>query len=253
LKRDAIQHPFLTDLHSWASSVRHYQFADMGVRALNFGPSDGKEPASDPNITERAALNHNNLYMMYRTALKRFGESFDSLVIKSLRAFRYNVTNIGIGYLDPSELVAQVPVPVSYIFVQESNLKGPTRQLEMSAGMLRALNIAVQLNFWVRSQEPVCMLVDDIGEGLDFDRSTRVIRHLVSQVRHSGIQLIMTTNDRFIVNSAPLDDIAILQREGNKVRLINRESAPDEFERFSKLGLNNFDLFARGPFRSAKQ
>jgi hypothetical protein len=118
--------------------------------------------------------------------------------------------------------------------------------------MFRALNLAIQLNYWVLAGKKVCMLIDDIGEGLDFDRSTRLIRHLVASTRKHDSQLIMTTNDRFAINGIKLEYLGVLERRGTSVRIINDSVAPEAFSRFSKVGLNNFDFFARHLYKTGK-
>jgi hypothetical protein len=136
--------------------------------------------------------------------------------------------------------------------VKEKDLKCNTRQMEMSSGMFRALNLAIQLNYWSLTGTQVCMLVDDIGEGLDFERATRLIQHLVKAAQRNNFQLIMTSNDRFVMNSVSLDQMAIIDRRKSVVRIINKASTPKVFERFREIGLNNFDFFARDLYKPGK-
>jgi hypothetical protein len=51
---------------------------------------------------------------------------------------------------------------------------------------------------------PATILIDDIGEGLDFDRSSRLIKLLIEIAeKNENIRLIMSTNDRFVMNAVP--------------------------------------------------
>jgi ABC-type lipoprotein export system ATPase subunit len=50
-----------------------------------------------------------------------------------------------------------------------------------------------------------CVLIDDIGEGLDYERSSNLIKLLLKKMKKESIQLIMSTNDRFVMNNIPYD------------------------------------------------
>jgi hypothetical protein len=69
----------------------------------------------------------------------------------------------------------------------------------------------------------------------------------------SPMQLIMTTNDRFVMNSVPLDAWSVLVREGHKVRVLNYSNSRELFDEFKSTGLSNFSFlemdFAHGPQR----
>ena len=71
-------------------------------------------------------------------------------------------------------------------------------------GMFRALSIIVQVNYSVLADTPSCILIDDIGEGLDFERSCDLIDVLISKAKNSSVQLLMATNDRFVNESSTL-------------------------------------------------
>ena len=58
-----------------------------------------------------------------------------------------------------------------FLYVQEDGLKSVTEQLEISQGMFRALSLFIQINYAILSDQPSCIIIDDIGEGLDFQRS----------------------------------------------------------------------------------
>ena len=56
----------------------------------------------------------------------------------------------------------------------------------------------------VRHQHSAIAL-DDIGEGLDFDRASRLVALLIQKAKRFNFQLIMTTNDSFIMNGVPIE------------------------------------------------
>jgi hypothetical protein len=84
--------------------------------------------------------------------------------------------------------------------------------------------------------------VDDIGEGLDFERSCLLIDLLRQKAKNSVVQLVMATNDRFVMNKVPLEEWSVLQRTGPLVKVRNYANSKEVFERFKVTGLSNFDL-----------
>lgn len=116
----------------------------------------------------------------------------------------------------------------------------------MSQGMFRALSVLIQINYGLLANLSVCVLIDDIGEGLDFERSSSLVKVLIEKARKSSIQLIMTTNDRFIMNGVPLEYWILLERRGSKCINYNVRNSKKMFDSFESTGLNNFDLFSSG-------
>ena len=112
----------------------------------------------------------------------------------------------------------------------------------MSQGMFRAFSIIAQVNYSQLASRATCILIDDIGEGLDFDRSSRLIEVLREKSQSSDFQLIMTTNDRFVMNHVPLDEWSVLQRTGAEVKVKNVHNSREQFEEFKFIGMSNFSL-----------
>jgi Fe-S cluster assembly ATPase SufC len=91
----------------------------------------------------------------------------------------------------------------------------------MSQGMFRALSVIVQVNYAHMAKIPSCILIDDIGEGLDYDRSSSLIKLLINKVEDAHVQLIMSTNDRFVMNNIQLKYWSVIYRDGNVSKMIN--------------------------------
>ena len=92
-------------------------------------------------------------------------------------------------------------------------------------------------------------MIDDIGEGLDFERSSSLIRLLIKKASSSKFQLIMTTNDRFVMNNMPIKYWTILDRVGSECLVYNYRNSRKLFNEFELTGLNNFDLFSSNLFK----
>ena len=60
----------------------------------------------------------------------------------------------------------------------------------------------------------------------------------------NDIQLIVTSNDNFLMNAIDLNNWIILQRIGNRVKTYSQTTHPEMFIKFRKMGLNNFDILS---------
>jgi len=160
----------------------------------------------------------------------------------------YDIQDVGVDILDGITIQSPIQIPnlPSGLFVQESDLQMRTQQHEMSDGMFRALSVLVQINYALLSHQATCLLIDDIGEGLDFNRSSALVKRLVEKAKGSSIQLIMATNDRFIMNAVPLEYWIVLVRKSGYVKNLNYMNSKEMFDGFEITGLNNFDFFSSG-------
>ena len=248
-RRDAIQHAFLEPLHAWGSSVRHYHFGtSLGKESLAVivGPRALPPDERDPN----AAI------ALFRVADKEFGEPFQKAIIRDLESVGYSIERIGLGPLVSARIVTNAPGEVVGLYVKEKTLPGITDQASISQGMFRALALFIHVNFCQFKKSATCLLIDDIGEGLDFERSCLLIDALREKTKDDLIQLVLTTNDRFVMNRVPLEEWSVLQRTGGSVSVRNYENSKAIFEEFKFTGLSNFSFLEmdvlNGPLGAGK-
>ncbi|NET71851.1 MAG: ATP-binding protein [Sphaerospermopsis sp. SIO1G2] len=235
-RRDSIQHPFFDDIYNWANSLNYYQFAtDLGKDRVAFADSK----SINSKNTEQAIE-------IFNSGKEKFRENFIEAIKIDMASVGYNISEIGIKIpYDVVFLTDQKLIPnYQYLYVQESNLKDKTEQAIMSQGMFRALSLIIQVNYSLLAKKPSCILIDDIGEGLDFERSSAMIKLLINKAESGLIQLIMTTNDRFIMNGVPLEYWSVIERRAGLAKLHNIHNSKDIFDDFKFTGLNNFDFFA---------
>lgn len=232
-KRDQLQHPFLEDLHQWARYLRYYPFGTtMGRDVVAFFHENGKQP--DPsNAAEVVGLFHK--------ASRKFPK-FEQGVIEDMHAIGYDLESIDVVPLENVLVQQSVPIAPQGLSVKEREVNPRVQQVAISQGMFRALSIVIHLRYAEAIDRASCILIDDIGEGLDFDRSARLIQLLMERAEREKVQLIMSTNDRFVMNAVPLESWAVLSRRGSTCSVFNFENARDRFEEFKLTGLNNFDL-----------
>ncbi|HWY88665.1 MAG TPA: hypothetical protein VNX28_18270 [Gemmataceae bacterium] len=245
VRMDTIQHRFLEPLRDWGSGVRHYAFGEaMGRATLALMVKNG--PAPDP-------ADVNAVIALFRKGMQDHPNTFADAIKRDMNGIGYQIEDIGV--MAPTDLTVQVssPIPVApvILFVKENDLPGVTQQLQISQGMFRALSIIIHVNYAVIASKPTCLIIDDIGEGLDYERSCSLIELLGHRVRDTEVQLLMSTNDRFVMNNIPLEEWSVLVREGNKVHVRNYLNSKELFDEFKSTGLSNFSFlemdFVNGP------
>lgn len=241
IKRDMVQHPFLEPLHVWARSVRRYQFgSDLGQRNVFTMSPTGFEKTS-AEATFMPSTNPERVIQLYLAGFQSFGEKFDETILNDFKKIGYDCEEVGARPFEELKVPNAIPV---MLFVKERDLPGQTRQFEMSMGMYRSLALLINLNYSIMTKQTSCVLIDDIGEGLDFERSMALIKLIIDKCRQHKFQLFMTTNDRFVMNDVDLKYWHIIEREANVVRMLNYRNSTKAFKEFKFMGLNNFDFFA---------
>jgi AAA15 family ATPase/GTPase len=235
LKQDAIQHSYLQKLLDWAIGLRNYAF----------GSSLGRETwlPLGVNIDQQVnPRNQRHVSGLFLKGKQEFGDEFVQNIIESMNNIGYTLTKIDIDSKAMSS--TNFEQQVQLIYVVEGDRDAFLFQNEMSQGMFRALSLLIQIAYNTLKRLPTTILIDDIGEGLDFDRSTRLIELLIQLAEESNIQLIMSTNDRYVMNKVPLKYWQIIQRSGGECNVFNYQNNKAKFEEFKCMGLNNFDFLA---------
>ncbi len=250
VRRDEIQHPFFEHIHRWGSSACFYEFGS------DFGKSNLTMPTP---TTENATLNMSDLAdnaaNVFHATFERFGEQYKKILLSDLDELGYACDDVLTTPINVAGGIAGGLTPHA-LAIKETNLNVPTLQHEMSQGMYRALAILIQFNaniLWTQSlmvgRQPnpgdsPMIIIDDIGEGLDYSRSKNLISVLVRKSEENHVQLILTSNDRFIMNDVPLPYWTVLHRTAGTIKAFNFENSKNAFEEFSFMGLSNFDFFS---------
>jgi hypothetical protein len=232
---DLIQHSFLAPLNAWALAVRHYSFGSTLGKDRLAVLMKGAPEANDRDAQSVVAI--------FRKAVKEFGSRFVDALIDDMGKLDYPLTKVEVAAPETVKLVGPGEPELVSVVVQEKGMVGLFDQNEMSDGMFGALSLLIQVNYSQLARRANCILIDDIGEGLDFERSSRLIEILRLKAQQSAFQLIMTTNDQFVMNRVPLEEWSVLQRQGGHVHVKNYQNSRKEFEHFKFVGLSNFALF----------
>ena len=239
-RRDSIQHGFLEPLGQWGEGGRSYAFGQqMGQGSVMLFAQNG--PAPDPRDV-------NTIVGLFRKGAKEFGERFEREICDGMNAIGYSIKQVGVMPSSDFSIVTIMPMvggPIepSVLFVLEEDVPCPVQQHEMSQGMFRALSTIILIAYAAIVKRPSCVLIDDLGEGLDFERSCKLIDLMRQRAGQCDLQLIVSTNDKFIMNQVPLDEWSVVKRQGSHVTIRNHENSREEFERFKFVGMSNFSFF----------
>jgi len=243
-KRDRLQHPFIEIIHGWAISLRRFDFSGELGKSRYALKSAFEVKEIDFSIT------NNSLVPVISVANKEF-PGFRERVLQDMNEIGYALEDFGIIHF--SERYSNADQDRYAVYNTETGLEKQVTQRDMSQGMFRAFSVLVQVNYYILCGHKGFVIIDDIGEGLDFTRATKLVQLLIIRGKAAGIQLIMSTNDSFIMNAVDIENWAVLMREGNKISLYNYENSREIFEDFKFTGLNNFDFYASEFFKSGFQ
>jgi AAA15 family ATPase/GTPase len=240
-RRDTIQHPFLEDIYQWANALRFYEF--------------GTKLGRDTIIPQIVDLKKNNVVFkndqsvipIFLLGKQEFGDQFTTLIVEDMKKIDYDISTIETktpSFGSDFSSIDALGGLGQYLYVKEKKLNAYTEQFEMSQGMFRVLSLFIQIDYYLLAEKPSCILIDDIGEGLDYQRSSAIIKVLIEKAKTGLVQLIMTTNDENIMNGVPLEYWSVIERQPGVAKLHNYSNSPEQFEQFKYIGLNNFDFFA---------
>lgn len=241
-RRDTKQHPFFEDLHVWATRVNYSEFTIKDQNTVTIIDKNIKPDASNLNSIQPSP------HLLVKFGKENHGRNLMSPVISDMKKIGYEISDFGlmpsIGVESP---IGNPNIP-QLIYVKEVDIDKKLSQNEISSGMFRALLTLIQLHVIRLEKKPSCVLIDDIGEGLDFDRASKLISIIISQAEEGYSQLLLTTNDRFVMNNVPLEYWCVLEREKGKVKSYTPRNSPETFKDFEEYGFNNFDFFSKGLF-----
>lgn len=223
---------YFQELINWGCSLRRLRFSDE-IEKNKYIETLEVLKDEDSRVDDLGVI-----IPVFYWGQKLYGQTFVGEILECMNELGYDLTDIEIkknrqGYC---------------INVEESG-RYKVSQQEMSQGMFRAFAFFSLLIFAKRRDLSICILIDDIGEGLDHERSKSLINMVIRKVYNTQIQYFMSTNDRYVMNMVHLKYWSIIERIGSKAVFYNIENSQKNFEDFKYTGLNNFDFFTTDFYR----
>ncbi len=228
VRRDTKEYSFFENFIKWSENFNGYNFT-------NVKPNNISVPI-DPNQTEFFDDLGATPYILKKMLLNK--EDIDQIK-EYLSLIDYPIDSINVKSIMQSNLSTEVLLTT----IKEKDLNCEIDQTQMSQGMFRAIALVIIIQQLIKLDKSCTIIIDDIGEGLDYQRSKKIIKLLVSKIKNTNIQLIVTSNHRFMINSVDLKYLNILDRIGQTVKSYNYKNSKKLFDDFRYTGLNNFDLF----------
>lgn len=218
VRRDIIQYPYFEKIITWAENVYGQRFneieADRGNKTNSF----------------LSPIHKDDLFTMVKSlpseSIQRIIEQAQNLDyhLEAIKTFK--------------------PERFKIVLFKEKGIKEPLFISSLSKGMCRAISLLIQMEYLSAQGKPSLWLIDDLGEGLDYDRTVKLGKLLFDFCHERGIQLLASSNDTFLMDIVDLQYWNILERKGEKVMPVNTTNSPDLFEDFKFTGLSNFDFFS---------
>lgn len=219
VRRDTIQYPYFEKIVAWAKNVYGQRFNEIDA---------DRESQTNSFLSP---VHKDDLYTM----VKALSEKSIKNVIEQAQKLDYQLEMI-----QTLDLLKSVKI----VIFKEKDVNDGLLISSLSKGMCRAVSLLIQMEYLSTQNQPSLWLIDDLGEGLDYDRTVKLGKLLFDYCRERGIQLLASSNDTFLMDIVDLQYWNILERKGEKVMPVNASNNPELFENFKFTGLSNFDFFS---------
>ena len=217
VRRDTKQYPEIEEIIQWAEHTSIFVFSNITTSPNSLSPYViSKEPLL-PVMFSSISVDQQEMLKAYMQEL-----GYDVREIKDY----------------------EMPSGAKSLHIYEGGIKVTLRPFDLSNGMFRVLCVLLYMIYSSTLSDARCLVIDDMGEGLDYMRSTKLGRIMFDYCAKNRIQLIVTSNDSFLMDSVDLQHWNILQRKGNHVYSINDYNSPKLFEKFRRTGLSSFDILS---------
>lgn len=217
VRRDTKAYPYLENIINWAENSRGFRFGSL--------------------TPQNAFIRENESLLMQSdndSLLSFYLENIDKqIVIQELQQIDFPII----------DLLTTEDTKYPKIIIQEKDT-GFYDYSYLSQGMFRALFLIILFEYFIKNETPTTIVIDDLCEGLDYNRATKLGRLIFEKSKNSNVQLIATSNDDFLMDVVDLKYWNVLQRNGYVVTAINNQTHEALFKKFKFTGLSNFDFFA---------
>lgn len=217
VRRDTKKYPEFEEIIQWAEYTFVFIFSNITNSPNSLSPYG---ISNEPKIT-----------VMY----EKISEKQKQSLLTAMQSLDYPIDSI-------KESKTETGGKMLYIY--ESGINIPLTPFDLSNGMFRVFCTLLYMAYCSTLTNARCLIIDDMGEGLDYKRSEKLGKILFDYCYLNDIQLIVTSNDSFLMNVVDLDYLTILQRNGNCVYSLNSVTDHELFKKFARTGLNNFDMLS---------
>ena len=219
VRRDTVEYPYLEDIVNWAAGVHNFLFGHIHA---NFLFDNSK------NVRNATSLEDTSII------LKDFNSEQIQSVINDFNSLGYQISNL--------QIIEKNKNPILY--VTDHDIRTDIAQKFLSQGMYRALALIVFCHHLINTGSASTITIDDLCEGLDYIRATSLGKLLFNLFDKSNMQLIVSSNDSFLMEVVDIKYWNVLKRYKNTVSVLNYKNCKDTFDDFKFTGLSKFDFFS---------
>lgn len=217
IRRDKEEYPEIEQLMVWADGITCVSCSNINPFTILGAPVNFINPYSFSELVE---------------ALSEEGKKH---VLDNACALGYQIADIS---------VFKANADLNFVQVEERDVKKRLVDISLSSGMLRTLYILCFLERVKFAEHSTLLLIDDLGEGLDYQRATQLGKMVFDYCCNSNVQLVASSNDAFLMDVIDIAKWQILHRNGSCVTTVNQSRNGDMFQSFRMTGLSNFDFFS---------
>lgn len=217
VRRDKAAYPDVEALMEWAEGVIFISCSNINPFTLLLG-------SASTIINPRP----------FSSLIDMLSKRDKSEVIKTARRLGYDIQDLS---------TVKAGNDMKIVAVRERYVREDILDYQLSSGMMRVLYIICFLAC-VKYDKHSMLLIDDLGEGLDYIRITLLGKKVFEDCEKDGLQMIASSNDSSMMDVVDISKWQILRRKNSKLTVLNQTSIPLLFEEFRMTGLRNFDLFS---------
>ncbi len=217
VRRDKEYYPDVESLMEWAEGVIAISCSDINP----FTILSGKPRYINP--------------IPFSTLVEVLSKEDKKTVIDEAKRLGYDIMDIALVVPNGE---------IKLVAVKERNIQNGILDFQLSSGMIRVLYILCFLEYVKHARSRSMLLIDDLGEGLDYSRAIHLGRKVFQVCEQEKMQLIASSNESLLMDVVDIAKWQIVRRKNSKLSVINQTNMPELFDEFRMTGLSNFDLFS---------
>ena len=218
VRRDREAYPDVEALMEWAEGVIFISCSNINPLTVVFGNAI-------------AVMNP----LPFSTLVDALTKNAKKNVIDSVKRLGYEIKDI---------ITVEASSEMKFVSVSERYVKSNVLDFQLSSGLIRVLYILCFLEYVKSGVKHSLLLIDDLGEGLDYNRAALLGRKVFEECDREHLQMIASSNDSFMMDVVDISKWQIMRRRLSKLQVLNQTNTPKLFEAFRLTGLSNFDLFS---------
>jgi energy-coupling factor transporter ATP-binding protein EcfA2 len=191
-RRDTKAYPYIENIIDWAKNSYELQFSSINV--------------------ENESVQTESNYEQYPKLFSKLNPEHQKSIMTNFNSIGFKISNIEYESTGNNH----------FLVLKEENLNTPIHQFNLSQGMMRSLCLLIYIEYLISKNKTATLLIDDLGEGLDYKRAIELGKMLFKLCGENNIQLIATSNDSFLMDVVNINYWNVLTRKGKVVTALNK-------------------------------